>query len=40
MNTKEKIELIELINNIKNDKFLKSILNMCKYARETEKESK
>lgn len=36
----KKNEVIELINNITNEKFINSILKMCVYALEIEKESK
>lgn len=37
---KKKNEVIELLNNITNEKFINSILKMCVYALEIEKESK
>ena len=36
----KKNEVIELLNNITNEKFINSILKMCVYALEIEKESK
>lgn len=36
----KKNDVIELLNNITNEKFINSILKMCVYALEIEKESK
>ena len=36
----KKNRVIELLNNITNEKFINSILKMCVYALEIEKESK
>ena len=36
----KKNEVIELLNNITNEKYINSILKMCVYALEIEKESK
>ena len=36
----KKNRVIELLNNITNEKYINSILKMCVYALEIEKESK